>query len=172
MAEIRDPRCLIDAEDHRIEFALQLSVNLLTRGWRCIATWIASESSGFTPLQDGGSAFDEVEIPFIRESTDAWGNLLRTSERFDSQGVQLFEAPEGTFQDWHNAPRRQLCFMLTGVWEIGTTDGEFRRWGPGQIFLPADVNGQGHTSRVIEGPVRILFVPLGEETQLESIEST
>lgn len=116
----------------------------------------------FYTTPDGGSAFGEVEIALANESLDNWGNLLRTSSRFDSRGVQVFEAPEGGFQDWHNAPRRQLCIVMTGIWEIGTTDGEFRRWGPGEAFLPDDVEGTGHTSRVVEGPVRILFVPLGD----------
>ena len=116
----------------------------------------------FFETADGGSAFDEVEIPIENENLDNWGNLLRTSARFDSLGVQVFEAPEGAFQDWHNAPRRQLCIVLSGTWEIGTTDGELRRWGPGEAFLPDDVEGTGHTSRVLEGPVRIVFIPLNE----------
>lgn len=118
----------------------------------------------FYETREGGSAFDEVEIVLGNENVDSWGNLLRTSTRFDSSGVQVFEAPVGAFQDWHNAPRRQLCIVLTGTWEIGTTDGEYRRWGPGEAFLPDDVDGTGHTSRVVEGPVRILFVPLGHES--------
>lgn len=118
----------------------------------------------FHTTSDGGSTFDEVDIPVENESIDKWGNLLRTSIRFDSSGVQVFEAPEGGFQDWHNAPRRQLCIVMSGIWEIGTTDGEIRRWGPGEAFLPDDVEGIGHTSRVVEGPVRILFVPLGERS--------
>ena len=118
----------------------------------------------FYETAGGGSAFDEVDIAIENANLDNWGNLLRTSARFDSSGVQVFEAPEGAFQDWHNAPRRQLCIVLTGVWEIGTTDGEFRRWGPGEAFLPDDVEGTGHTSRVVEGPVRILFVPLGDHS--------
>ena len=34
------------------------------------------------------------------------------------------------------------------------------------MFLPDDVEGRGHTSEVIEGPVRIVFVPLPEELDL------
>ena len=121
----------------------------------------------FYTTSDGGSSFDEVEIPTVSESTDGWGNVLRLSASFDSKEVRVFEIEEGAFQDWHNAPRRQLCVMLTGVWEVGTTDGVSRRWGPGEMFLPDDVDGKGHTSRVIQGPVRILFVPLGENPFLD-----
>ena len=114
----------------------------------------------FYTTADGGSAFDEMEIQVSAGSPDAWGNRLAFSDPFASPAVRVFEVPAGAFQDWHNAPRRQLCVMLAGVWEVGTTDGEKRRWGPGEVFLPADVTGRGHTSAVIEGPVRILFVPL------------
>ena len=122
----------------------------------------------FFTTPDGGSAFDELEIPFGAPSRDPWGNAMRIGVAFPSPAVRLFEIAEGAFQDWHNAPRRQLCFMLEGVWEIGTTDGEKRRWGPGEAFLPDDVEGRGHTSEVIEGPVRMVFVPLPDEVDLEA----
>ena len=122
--------------------------------------------SRFHTTAAGGSAFDDVEIAVEAAATDAWGNELKHSAVFASPAVRVFEAPVGAFQDWHNAPRRQLCVMLNGIWEVGTTDGEKRRWGPGEMFLPDDVDGRGHTSEVIEGPVRILFVPLPDELDL------
>ena len=121
----------------------------------------------FYTTPEGGSAFDDVDIPISLVSPDAWGNELRMSEPFASPAVRVFEAPAGAFQDWHNAPRRQLCVMMQGIWEIGTTDGEKRRWGPGEPFLPNDVEGKGHTSEVIEGPVRMVFVPLPDDLDLE-----
>lgn len=122
----------------------------------------------FFTTPDGGSAFDELEIPWGEATRDPWDNAMRIGVAFPSPAVRLFEIAEGAFQDWHNAPRRQLCFMLQGVWEIGTTDGEKRRWGPGEAFLPDDVEGRGHTSEVIEGPVRMVFVPLPHEVDLEA----
>lgn len=120
----------------------------------------------FHTTADGGSAFDEVDIAVSAGAPDAWGNRLASSAPFASPAVRVFEAPAGAYQGWHNAPRRQLCVMLQGVWEVGTTDGEKRRWGPGEAFLPADVDGRGHVSAVIEGPVRILFVPLPDDLAL------
>ena len=122
----------------------------------------------FFTTPHGGSAFDELEIPWGEPTRDPWDNAMRIGAAFPSPAVRLFEIAEGAFQDWHNAPRRQLCFMLEGVWEIGTTDGEKRRWGPGEAFLPDDVEGRGHTSEVIEGPVRMVFVPLPDEVDLEA----
>ena len=126
--------------------------------------------SRFHTTADGGSAFDDVEIALGPGNPDAWGNELKQSvAAFASPAVRVFEAPVGAFQDWHNAPRRQLCVMLCGVWEVGTTDGEKRRWAAGELFLPDDVVGRGHTSEVIEGPVRILFVPLPDDLRLEDL---
>ncbi|SVC26568.1 uncharacterized protein METZ01_LOCUS279422, partial [marine metagenome] len=97
-----------------------------------------------------------------------WANELQFSEAFASPNVRIFEAPVDAFQDWHNAPTRQLCIMLEGIWEIGTTDGDKRRWGPGEVFMPDTVAGQGHTSRVVEGPVRMVFVPVPSEVDITS----
>ncbi len=122
----------------------------------------------FYTTADGGSAFDEFDVPLGGRTTDAWGNELRFSEAFACPAVRVYEAPPGMFQDWHNAPTRQLCIMLTGVWEIGTTDGEKRRWGPGQVFMPDTVEGKGHTSRVLEGPVKMIFVPVPPEVDISA----
>ncbi len=122
----------------------------------------------FFTTPEGGSAFDELEIPWGDLAKDPWGNTMRVSASFSSPAVRVFEVAAGAFQDWHNAPRRQLCFMLEGVWEIGTSDGEKRRWGPGEAFLPDDVDGQGHTSEVIEGPVRMVFIPLPDDLDIEA----
>ena len=47
---------------------------------------------------------------------------------------------------WHNAPRRQWCITLSGTCEIGIGDGSKKTFGPGDVFLAEDVNGQGHTA--------------------------
>jgi hypothetical protein len=47
---------------------------------------------------------------------------------------------------WHNAPRRQWCITLSGSVDIGIGDGTVKTFGPGDVFLAEDVNGQGHTA--------------------------
>lgn len=121
----------------------------------------------FYTTAENGSAFDVIDVPVEGQSTDSWGNAMRFSERFDSPGVRVFEAPVGAYQSWHNAPQRQFCVVLEGIWEVGTTDGEKRRWAPGEVFLPDTVHGRGHTSEVIAGPVRILFVPIPPSLDIE-----
>lgn len=122
----------------------------------------------FYTTPDGGSAFEEFDLPLTTMTTDAWDNDLRFSDAFASPAVRVYEAPSETFQDWHNAPTRQLCIMLSGVWEIGTTDGEKRRWGPGEVFMPDTVEGRGHTSEVLQGPVRMVFIPVPAEVDIRA----
>ncbi len=122
----------------------------------------------FHATADGGSAFDELELPLDVAITDPWGNGLRFSHAFASPAVSVYEAPVGTLQDWHNAPTRQLCIMLSGVWEVGTTDGDNRRWGPGEAFVTDTVSGRGHTSSVIDGPVGMVFISLPEELDIDA----
>ena len=45
-------------------------------------------------------------------------------------------------------------------------------WEPGDMFLPDDFAGKGHTSRVIRGPVRILFVPLDAHFDVSTWQSS
>ena len=44
--------------------------------------------------------------------------------------------------------------------EVGTSDNEKRRWGAGSAFIPDDLSGKGHLTRVIEGPAMLAFIEL------------
>ncbi|MGH8059383.1 MAG: hypothetical protein ACREOH_19455 [Candidatus Entotheonellia bacterium] len=57
--------------------------------------------------------------------------------------------PPGTFSDWHTAPRRQYVITLSGAAEIGLRDGTIHRLGPGDVNMAEDLNGHGHTTRVV-----------------------
>jgi hypothetical protein len=46
--------------------------------------------------------------------------------------------------DLHPPPRRQLVIFLRGEIEITTTDGDRRRFGPGDALLAEDMVGKGH----------------------------
>ena len=120
----------------------------------------------FAAAPDGGSQFVEVDIPIDNASTDAWGNTAHRSAVLPAQSMMVTEMPEGLYQDWHPATRRQLLFVLSGTLEIETSDGKKHRCGSGDVFFADDVGSRGHRSRTIGGPARVLFVHLPAEANL------
>src|SRR3954452_16940884 len=117
----------------------------------------------FAAVADGGSQFVEIDMPIDNASTDTWGHTSHRSTILPAQSAMM---PEGLYQDWHPASRRQLLVVLSGTLEIETSDGEKRRCSSGEVFLADDVGSRGHRSRTIGGPARVLFVHLPPEADL------
>ena len=89
----------------------------------------------FTVASDGGSQFVEVEIPIDNASTDAFNNTVHRSAVLPAQSAMVTDMPEGLYQDWHPASRRQLLFVLSGTLEVETSDGKKHRCSSGEGFL-------------------------------------
>jgi len=116
----------------------------------------------FVTTSEGGSRFEELDIPFPQPYVDEFGNTYHLTRAFAASGV-IVDLPHGLNQDWHVAPSRQIVVVLTGRLEVETTDGQMRRWGPGDMFMADDPQGKGHRTRVIEGPAKLVFLRLGDE---------
>ena len=116
----------------------------------------------FYTNENGGSQFSEIDLPIDFKREDADGNVILLSKGFNSPRVRFVELPEGYDHDWHNAPKRQLVIMLSGVVEVRTSDNQTRRWSAGDVLLADDVRGKGHQTRAIDGPVRMVYVPLAD----------
>lgn len=101
---------------------------------------------------DGRSHFADLDIPMSAANSGAQSSLVPT------EGVVFRETPKGSEQSFHPAPRRQFVVTLSGQAEIECGDGSKRRFGAGDIMLADDTTGQGHITRVLEGPRRFLFV--------------
>jgi hypothetical protein len=117
----------------------------------------------FYATADGESRFAELDIPLEQVHQDPFGNILRSSNSYVSPSVRFVELPAEMVQGWHGAPTRQIVVVLSGVLEVGTSDQQTRQWRAGEVFLAEDVTGKGHTTHVVEGPVRLVFVPLPPE---------
>ena len=134
----------------------------------------------FVATPDGGSQFEEIDIPIDTPRQDADGHTLMLSNAYTSPGVCFVDLPEDLNQDWHQAPTRQVVVVLSGRVEVTTTDRQTRRWAAGEAFIAADVSGKGHRTRTVGGPARLLFAPLPDGFSMEdwamirreSVEST
>ena len=112
---------------------------------------------------EGESHFEDVEISMSSADYAPPAPPLDLSAAMAAQQVLFFEFPAGWFGDWHASPRRQLYFNLGGALEVEVSDGETRRLDPGDIVLTEDLDGRGHTTRVIgDGPSVGAFVHLDE----------
>jgi len=121
----------------------------------------------FYATDSGESRFAEIDIPLEHTRQDAEGNTLRLSNSYLSPTVCFVELPDGLVQSWHNAPTRQIVVVLSGEMEVGTTDGQTRRWRAGDAFLADDLTGKGHTTKTVGGPARLLFAPLPKNFDVE-----
>lgn len=66
----------------------------------------------------------------------------------------------------HPAPAHQWVIMLRGTIEVTTTDGESRRFAPGDLLLAADTEGSGHRTAAFGAPpFEALFVPVDPDWQ-------
>ena len=111
---------------------------------------------------DGRSHFEDVEIPLSGD-----GAIGRLSELIRGPGVVFREVGGDYDLDFHNAPRRQFVVNLAGSVDIGVGDGTVRRLGPGEILLAEDTEGEGHTSRAVDGARRqCLFIPIDDDVNL------
>ena len=61
----------------------------------------------------------------------------------------VFSVPAGTDVPAHNAPQPYVCIILSGQGEVVTSDGETRRFSPGEVLLCDDLTGKGHVTRAI-----------------------
>ncbi len=93
---------------------------------------------------NGDSALDLHEIPMT-------GGDRPLSETFKAESVFFRDTPEGHVQTYHNAPRRQLIVLTTGIMEIETSDGERTVCQPGDLVFAEDFTGKGHITRSLRG---------------------
>ena len=89
---------------------------------------------------DGQAHFEDLNVPAGDTETIA----LKAGADMTFRSF-----PDGSFGDWHTAPRRQYVIVLSGQMEIGIGDGTLRMLGPGDILQVEDLTGQGHTTRSV-----------------------
>lgn len=60
-----------------------------------------------------------------------------------------FSVPAGTEAPAHNAPQPYIVIVLSGEGEVVTSNGEARRFHPGEVLFCNDLTGKGHVTRAI-----------------------
>ncbi len=118
--------------------------------------------------EEGESQFTEFDIPLM--SKEHGGILRNVSSGFVSPNVSFVEFPEVVESGWHGATERRVGIILSGVFEIEIGNGEKRQWRAGEAFLADDSEGR-HVTRVVEGPVRCVFIPFPSDFVIDTWQS-
>ncbi len=90
--------------------------------------------------EDGQAHFEDLSVP---------AGEAETVPLKPGADMTFRISPDGSFSDWHNAPRLQYVIVLSGKMEIGIGDGTKRMLNPGDILQVEDLTGQGHTTRSV-----------------------
>ena len=88
----------------------------------------------------GASAIEIREIPMS-------DSVRPMSETFKCDAIFFRDTPEGHVQGFHNAPRRQLIFLTSGILEVETSEGQRMICRPGDLVFAEDTAGRGHITR-------------------------
>jgi hypothetical protein len=98
--------------------------------------------------QAGNSVVELRQVPLF-ETKESSGRPI--SEKFTVQEMFFRETPEGHVQHFHNAPRRQLIFITSGILELETSEGTKVICQPGDLIFTEDFEGKGHITRSLKG---------------------
>jgi hypothetical protein len=120
---------------------------------------------------DGESHFEDVHLESTERQSPGATSRVALSGRIPVADVEFRRVlEEASYVVPHNAPERLFIVTLTGRIEVEVSDGEVRRFGPGDVCLVEDTHGKGHITRSLDpGPRRTLLarpLPPGRNGEL------
>jgi hypothetical protein len=103
----------------------------------------------------GESAIEVREVPM--------SGPRPTSASFQAGALFFRETAEGFVQDLHNAPRRQLIFLTSGILEIESSGGGRFVCRPGDLIFAEDTQGKGHITRSLRDTRGFVHVAMPDD---------
>ncbi len=111
----------------------------------------------------GDSHFGDVEVSFTENDFAPPAPPLGLSALMPAEQTGFVHMPVAWAGDWHTTPRRQFTYLLSGQLEMRVSDGETRRFAPGDVTLLEDTTGTGHWTTVPgDEPAVVAVVQLPE----------
>ncbi|HLQ01475.1 MAG TPA: hypothetical protein VK143_04165 [Burkholderiales bacterium] len=104
----------------------------------------------------GESAIEIREVPMSKAERPV-------SETFKCSSLFFRETPEGHVEDFHNAPRRQLIFLASGILELESSEGRRFVCRPGDLIFAEDAQGKGHITRSLRDTRGFVHVAVSED---------
>jgi quercetin dioxygenase-like cupin family protein len=111
--------------------------------------------------ESGESAIEVRRVPME-------GEARPTSRTFQCSSIFFRETPQGHEQGWHNAPRRQLIFLTSGILELETSEGKRTVCRPGDLIFAEDTKGKGHITRSLRDVRGFVHVAMPDDFDVAS----
>jgi hypothetical protein len=83
---------------------------------------------------------------------------LYISTPLEAKRTMFLLVPEDWYGDLHPAPNRQFLILARGGLEVKVSDGEVRRFKPGDAVRMEDTFGKGHATRSIDSDAVVAVV--------------
>jgi len=106
--------------------------------------------------ESGESAIEVRRVPMT-------GDARPASKTFQCSSIFFRETPEGHVQEYHNAPRRQLIFLTSGILELEASGGRRFVCRPGDLIFAEDTAGKGHVTRSLRDVRGFVHVAMGDD---------
>ena len=112
----------------------------------------------------GESHFEDINF-----SLENCGEIGFLSENMEATSIRFRNVVPGYDYDFHNAPKRQLIFLLDGAIQIETSLGDIRKFTAGDVLLVEDIQGKGHRTKNLTPVMRkSAFVEIPEDLDISS----
>src|SRR5262245_13498131 len=101
---------------------------------------------------DGESHFEDIEVAMEPVTTyngvsTRKGHSAPIGDKLTFTKVDPDDGSLGEWGVWHPDTHSQFVVWLAGEVDVEASDGEVRRFGPGQMLLIDDTTGKGHRNR-------------------------
>jgi len=110
---------------------------------------------------NGESAIELREVPM-------GGGERPMSPTFQAGAMFFRETAEGHVQGYHNAPRRQLIFLASGILELESSEGKRYVCRPGDLIFAEDTAGKGHITRSLRDTRGFVHVAMPADFDVSS----
>lgn len=100
----------------------------------------------------GETHFAAVDVPMHPTDFAPPAPLVNLAAFTPASRFTFARLAAGWHGDSHPTPRRQVIFILSGIWDFTVSDGETRRFPPGSVLMledTAETHGRGHATQIV-----------------------